>query len=186
MKTSLRRTAVGCVAVPLLIVAPLAMATPRSQTDSLAGNDARAAKFANKDTEHVAHQRVGVEALESAFLLQLQAASEPNDGIMLVQESSMSRLHRQWGRYGQSRGTYFYNGGPSYFYGNAYYQNGFVFYAQGYDTAYARDTRYVNDLHTTRERTKGAGRVISVQVHGGLPECREHRVLISPKVFATP
>jgi hypothetical protein len=147
--------AIGCVAVTLLTAAPRAMATDKS-----AANDARAAKFANKHTEHVSQQRVGVEGLEPVFWLQLQAASEPQDGVMFVQESRMSRLHRQWGRYGQSHGTYFYNRGPSYYYGNAYYQNGFVFYAQGYDNAYARDSRYVNDLHAAWERSMGSGPIL--------------------------
>jgi hypothetical protein len=178
--------AIAYVAVTLLIAAPVALATDKS-----VANEARAAKFAQKDfanmdREHVAQQRVGVNGLEPAFLLQLQAASETKDGVMLVQESRMSRLHRQRGRYGQSRGTYFYNGGPSYYYGNAYYQNGFVFYAQGYDNAYARGTGYVNDLHAARERTKGSGRVISWHQHRGLPGCRDHHVLMSPEVINAP
>lgn len=166
MRTSLQSMAIGCVAVTLLISAPQAMAM-----DKALANDASAGMFANKHAEHANQQRVGIEEMKPVFWLQPQAASEPRDGVKLAQESRMSRLHRQWGRYGQSRGTYFENGGPSYYYGNAYYQNGVLFYAQGYNNAYARDSGFVNDWHAAPARTMKSGRVILRHEQGGFPGC---------------
>lgn len=159
MMASLPRIASGCAAVIMLAAA--------SQT--LAANGS------------AANESVGVQVLDPAFWLPLQAVSNQKDGIMFVQESNMSRLHRQWGRYGQSRGTYFYNSGPLNYLGNQYCHDGLVFYAQRHDNSFAPNAGYVNDSHAAWKRSTGSRRVILWHQHGRLAGFRAEDVLQVPE-----